>query len=53
MIKTKLYIKVELEHEEARDGQKLALEICKAVKRVYGVRAVEVTNSMSEDSSAN
>ena len=49
MNKTKLYIKVELDHEDARDGQKLTLEVTKAVKRVYGVRAVEVQNSMSEE----
>ena len=49
MIKTQLYLKVELEHDEAKDGQKLTLEISKAIKRVYGVRSVEVSNSMSEE----
>ena len=49
MIKTQLYLKVELEHEDARDGAKLTLEICKAAKRIYGVRVVEVQNSMSEE----
>ena len=49
MIKTQLYLKVELEHEDVRDGQKLTLEISKAIKRIYGVRSVEVSNSMSEE----
>jgi hypothetical protein len=49
VIKTQLYLKVEMEHEETRDGQKLTLEIAKAIKRIYGVRSVEVSNSMSEE----
>ena len=49
MIKTQLYLKVELEHDEVRDGQKLSLEITKAIRRIYGVRHVEIQNSMSEE----
>ena len=47
--KTQLYLKIEFEHDDARDGQKLILEIAKAVKRIYGVRLVEVQNTISED----
>jgi hypothetical protein len=49
MIRTQLYLKVELEHEEAKEGQKIATEITRVVRRLYGVRHVEIQNSMSED----
>jgi hypothetical protein len=49
VIKTQLYLKVEFEHDEVRDGQKLSLEITKAIRRIYGVRQVEIQNSMSEE----
>jgi predicted TIM-barrel fold metal-dependent hydrolase len=49
VIRTQLFLKVEYDHEDARDGQKLAQEIARAVKRVYGVRTVEISNMMSEE----
>ena len=49
MIRTQLFLKVEFDHDDSRDGQKLAQEIARAVKRVYGVRSVEISNMMSED----
>jgi hypothetical protein len=49
MIRTQLYLKVEFEHEEPKEGQKIAAEIARIVKRLYGVRLVEIQNSMSED----
>ena len=49
MIRTKLYLKVEFDHEEAKEGQKLATEIARTVRRLYGVRHVEIQNSMSEE----
>ena len=52
MKKTQLYLKVEFEHEDEHDGRRLSQEIVRAIKRIYGVRAVEVSNSMSEDMAA-
>lgn len=49
MIRTQLYLKVEYDHDDQRDGQKLAQEIAKAVKRIYSVRTVEIQNTISED----
>lgn len=49
MIRTQLYLKVEYEHEEAKEAQKIATEISRVVRRLYGVRHVEIQNSMSED----
>ena len=49
MIRTQLFLKVEYDHDDSRDGQKLAQEIARAVKRIYGVRAVEISSMISED----
>jgi hypothetical protein len=49
MIRTQLYLKVEYEHDEAKEAQKIAIEITRVVRRLYGVRHVEIQNSMSED----
>ena len=49
MIRTQLYLKVEFDHEEAKESQKVASEIARNIKRIYGVRAVEIQNSMSEE----
>jgi hypothetical protein len=49
VIRTQLYIKVEIEHDDVRDVRKLGNEICRNVKKIYGVRSAEVQNSLSED----
>ncbi len=49
MIRTQLYLKIELEHEDAKETQKISTEITRVVRRLYGVRHVEIQNSMSEE----
>ena len=49
MIRTQLYIKVEFEHEDPKEAQKISTEISRVVRRLYSVRHVEVQNSMSEE----
>ncbi len=49
MIRTQLYLKVEYDHAEPKEAQKIAAEISRTVRRLYGVRAVEIQNSMSEE----
>ncbi len=49
MIRTQLYLKVEFDHAEPKEGQKVATEIARTVRRLYGVRHVEVQNTMSEE----
>lgn len=49
MIRTHLYLKIEFDHEEPKEGQKVATEIARTVRRLYGVRQVEIQNSMSEE----
>ena len=48
-IRTQLYLKIEFDHPELKEAQKIATEITRTVRRLYGVRAVEVQNSMSEE----
>ena len=49
MIRTQLYLKVEFDHSEPKEAQKIGTEIARTVRRLYGVRAVEIQNSMSEE----
>jgi hypothetical protein len=49
VIRTQLYLKVEYDHDDNRDGQRLAQEIARAVKRIYSVRTVEIQNTISEE----
>ena len=44
---TDLYLKVELEHADDEPPQRLAAEISRRVEKLYGVRAVEVSNLVS------
>ena len=49
MIRTQLYLKVEFDHPEPKEAQKIATEIARTVRRLYSVRHVEIQNSMSEE----
>jgi len=42
-------LKVEYDHDESLEGQKLAQEIARTVKRIYSVRTVEIQNTISEE----
>lgn len=48
MMRTQLYLKVEFDHLEPKEAQKISAEIARTVRRLYGVRQVEIQNSMSE-----
>jgi len=47
MARTLVYLKVELEHGDDEDIQRLADEICRRIEKIYGVRSVEVSNTVS------
>ena len=49
MIRTQLYLKVEFDHQEPKEAQKIAAEIARIVRRLYAVRSVEIQNSMSDE----
>ena len=44
MSRTNLFLKVEIEHEPEDEPQKLADEICRSLKRLYGVRDAQLSN---------
>lgn len=44
MARTDLYLKVVIDHDEEEKPQKLALEICRQVEKVYGVRSAELSS---------
>jgi hypothetical protein len=41
---TCLFIKVEIEHDPKENPQKLGAEVCRQIRKVYGVRSAEVSN---------
>jgi len=47
MARTDLYIKVELDHGDEEKPEKLASEICRQLRKMYAVRAAEVSNTVS------
>lgn len=44
MQRTDIYIKVEVEHDEKESPERLAAEICRQAKKVYGVRNAEMSS---------
>jgi hypothetical protein len=46
-----LYLKVEVDLDEDESPERLAIEICRVIRRVYGVRAAEVSNTVFRDES--
>lgn len=49
MRRTDVFLKVELDVRAGEDPQKLAEELAKRLRAVYGVRAVEVSNLVEKD----
>jgi hypothetical protein len=49
MRRTDVYVKVELILKEKDDAQKIALEICRAIERIYEVRSTEVQNVIERE----
>ena len=44
MPRTDIYVKVVIDHEPEEKPDKLGLEICRQIEKVYGVRSAEVSN---------
>lgn len=49
MTRTDLYLKIQLDLPDTEKPEKLAAEICRQVKKIYGVRSAEVQNIISPD----
>lgn len=51
MPRSDVYLKVVLDLEEAESPQRLAEEICRAIRKIYGVRLAEVSNIVEQERS--
>jgi len=49
MPRTDLYIKVELDLEENEKPERLANDICRIIRKVYGVRSAEVSSMVEKE----
>ena len=50
MQRAAIYLKVEVDHDEKEQPERLASEICRQVRKVYGVRSAEVSSIVERDS---
>jgi len=51
MPRTDLYLKVELDLDDKESPERVAAEICRLVRRVYGVRKAEVSSMVEREGS--
>jgi hypothetical protein len=49
MSRTDLYLKVELDLDEKEKPERVAAEICRLIRKVYGVRSAEVSNMVEKE----
>jgi hypothetical protein len=49
MNRADVYLKVELDLDDLEKPERIAAEICRMLRRVYGVRQVEVSNIVERD----
>jgi hypothetical protein len=49
MARMHVYLKVELDLDEQEKPDRLASEICRMIRKVYGVRSAEVSSIVEKD----
>jgi hypothetical protein len=49
MRRTDLYVKVELDYDDEEKVERLAAEICRVIRKVYGVRKAEVSSMIERE----
>ncbi|MBX9601012.1 MAG: hypothetical protein K2X35_08410 [Bryobacteraceae bacterium] len=49
MSRSDIYLKVEVEFDSGEPADKLAQEVCRALLKLYGVRAAEVQNIIARE----
>src|SRR5262245_53845780 len=49
MARTDLYLKVELDLDEKEKPERVASEICRLIRKLYGVRAAEVSSMVERE----
>ena len=50
MARTDVYLKVEIEIDDKEQPERLATEICRQIRKVYGVRSAEVSSIVERES---
>lgn len=50
MARIDLYLKVEVDLDSREDPQRLAAEICRQIRKVYGVRQAELSSWVDQSS---
>jgi len=50
MPRTDVYIKVELDLPQTEKPERVATEICRVIRKVYGVRSAEVSSMVDKES---
>ena len=48
MTRTKFYVRVDIEHDTPAETSRLSSELARAIKKLYGVREVEISHTTSE-----
>ncbi len=49
MPRTDVYIKIELDIDEKEKPERVANEICRLIRKVYGVRSAEVSSMVERE----
>ena len=49
MRRTDVYIKVELDIDENEKPERLAADICRMIRKIYGVRSAEVQSMVEKE----
>lgn len=44
-----LYLKIELDLDEKENAERVAAEICRLIRKVYGVRSAEVSSMVEKE----
>ncbi len=48
-MRTNLFIKVEVEHDEDEPPERIGAAICRQVMKIYGVRDAELSSATAEE----
>jgi hypothetical protein len=49
MARTDVYLKVELDLDEKEQPERVASEICRQIRKLYGVRTAEISHMVPKD----
>jgi hypothetical protein len=47
MARTDLFLKVVIDHDDREKPEKLAEELCRRLRKIYGVRSAELSNLLT------